>query len=156
MDNKAIIERFYSAFQQLDYKTMNNCYSEDIIFSDPVFQILKGDEVRSMWEMLCTRARDLSLEYSNIQLLDEEYATCNWVATYTFSRTGRRVVNKVKAYMRIKDGKIIEHSDAFRLSTWIGQALGMKGVLLGWTGVMKRKVQRNAIKGLRDFMGSSH
>ena len=47
MDNKAIIERFYSAFQQLDYKTMNNCYSEDIIFSDPVFQILKGDEVRS-------------------------------------------------------------------------------------------------------------
>ena len=135
---------------------MNDCYSEDIIFSDPVFQILKGDEVRSMWEMLCTRARDLSLEYSNIQLLDEEYATCNWVATYTFSRTGRRVVNKVKAYMRIKDGKIIEHSDAFRLSTWIGQALGMKGVLLGWTGVMKRKVQRNAIKSLRDFMGSSH
>ena len=44
-EHKQIIERFYSAFQRLDYKTMNDCYSDDIIFSDPVFLILKGDEV---------------------------------------------------------------------------------------------------------------
>jgi ketosteroid isomerase-like protein len=43
-DNKQVIERFYSAFQRLDYKTMNDCYSDDIIFSDPVFLTLKADE----------------------------------------------------------------------------------------------------------------
>jgi len=150
--NKELIEKFYIAFQKLDYQTMNDCYSEDIVFSDPAFGVLKGDEARAMWEMLCKNARDFSLTYSNIQMLDEEYATCNWVATYTFSKTGRSVVNKIKAYMKFYDGKIIEHSDAFRLSTWIGQALGWKGVLFGWTGVMKRAVQKNARKNLESFM----
>jgi ketosteroid isomerase-like protein len=150
--NEDIVNRFYSAFQKLDYKTMNDCYSEDIVFSDPVFLVLKADEVRAMWEMLCKNAKDFSLTFSNIQMLDEEYATCNWVATYTFSKTGRKVVNKIKAYMKFYEGKIIEHSDAFRLSTWIGQALGWKGVWFGWTGFMKRAVQKNARKNLMKFI----
>ena len=150
--NKEIISRFYSAFQKRDYQTMNDCYSEDIVFSDPVFMVLKGDEVRAMWEMLCKNAKDFSLTFSDIELLDEEYATCKWVATYTFSKTGRKVVNKIKAYMKFYDGKIIEHSDAFRLSTWIGQALGWKGVWFGWTGFMKRAVQKNARKNLMKFI----
>ena len=152
MTNKQTIEKFYTAFQQLDYRTMQQCYSDDIIFSDPVFMILKGEEVKSMWEMLCRNARDFSLSYSDIELIDEEYATCNWTATYTFSKTGRKVVNKIKAFMRFKDGKIIEHSDAFKLSKWAGQALGFKGQLLGWTGFMKRKIQQNARKSLIVFI----
>ena len=151
-DNKQVIERFYSAFQKLDYKTMNDCYSDDIIFSDPVFLTLKADEVKSMWEMLCKNAKDFSLTFSDIELLDEEYATCKWIARYTFSKTGNKVTNNIKAFMRLKDGKIIEHSDAFRLSTWIGQALGWKGQLFGWTGFMKRAVQNNARKNLLNFM----
>ncbi len=150
--NEDIINRFYSAFQKLDYQTMNDCYSEDIVFSDPVFMILRGDEVRAMWEMLCKKAKDFSLNFSNIELLDEEYATCRWTASYTFSKTGKKVVNKIKAYMKLENGKIIEHSDAFRLSTWIGQALGWKGVLFGWTGFMKRAVQKNARKNLAIYM----
>jgi ketosteroid isomerase-like protein len=151
-DNKQVIERFYSAFQRLDYKTMNDCYSEDIIFSDPVFLTLKADEVKSMWEMLCKNAKDFSLTFSDIELIDEEYATCKWVAKYTFSKTGNKVTNNIKAFMRIKDGKIIEHSDAFRLSTWIGQALGWKGVWFGWTAFMKRAIQNNARKNLMNFI----
>ena len=152
--NEDIINRFYSAFQQLDYKAMNSCYADEIIFSDPVFMILKGDEVRAMWEMLCKNARDFSLSYSTIELLDEEYATCKWVATYTFSKTGRKVVNNIKAYMRLQNGKIIEHSDAFRLSTWIAQAFGLPGTLFGWTGFMKKRVQLAAKKNLMQFMQS--
>jgi ketosteroid isomerase-like protein len=152
MNNEQVIRRFYTAFARLDHQAMNDCYSDDIIFSDPVFGLLKGDEVRSMWEMLCKRAKDFRLEFSNIQLLDEEYATCNWTAMYIFSQTGKRVVNHVKAFMKLKDGKIIEHSDAFRLSTWIGQALGWKGVLFGWLGFMKKAVQNKARKSLLQFM----
>jgi ketosteroid isomerase-like protein len=151
-EQKQIIERFYSAFQKLDYKTMNDCYSDDIIFSDPVFLTLKGDEVKSMWEMLCKNAKDFSLTFSDIESVDEEYATCKWVAKYTFSKTGNKVTNNIKAFMRTKDGKIIEHSDAFRLSTWIGQALGWKGVWFGWTGFMKRAVQNQARRNLLAFM----
>jgi ketosteroid isomerase-like protein len=152
-DNKAIIEKFYTAFSQKDYATMNACYADDIIFSDPVFLILKNEEVKAMWEMLCKNAKDFSLKFSNIELLDEEYATCKWTATYTFSKTGRKVVNNVKAFMKFQDGKIIEHSDGFRLSTWLAQAMGWKGVLFGWTGFMKRAVQKTARRNLNKFMG---
>lgn len=150
-DNKKTIERFYTAFQQLDYKTMQDCYSEDIVFNDPVFLLLRGEDAKAMWEMLCKNAKDFSLEFSDIELLDDEYATCRWTASYTFSKTGNRVVNNIKAFMKFKDGKIIEHSDGFRLSSWIGQALGWKGVLFGWTGFMKRAVQKNARKSLEKF-----
>lgn len=156
MNNQEVIERFYRAFQNRDAAGMNACYSDDIIFSDPVFMILKGEEVKYMWEMLCKNARDFSLTYSDIELLDEEYATCRWTAIYTFSATGRRVENRVKAYMKLKDGKITEHSDAFRLSTWISQALGWKGIILGWTGFMKRSVQNRARKNLLKYMESKH
>jgi len=150
--NEELLDRFYSAFQRLDYKTMQDCYSEDAVFSDPVFGLLHGNEVRAMWEMLCKNAKDFSLTYSDIKSLDEEYATGNWVATYTFSKTGRKVVNNIKAFVRINNGKIIEHSDAFRLSTWIAQALGWKGVLFGWTNTMKKAVQKQARKNLDNFM----
>lgn len=150
--NKELIERFYSAFQKLDYQGMNACYSDGIIFSDPVFLLLKEDEVRCMWEMLCKNAKDFSLTFGNIKAIDEEYYTCEWTASYTFSKTGNRVVNKIKAFMRIIDGRITEHSDGFRLSTWIGQALGWKGRMFGWMGWMKRKVQVNARRSLQKFM----
>ncbi|MER3498670.1 MAG: hypothetical protein C4308_08595 [Chitinophagaceae bacterium] len=150
-----LISRFYSAFNEKDFETMNACYSDDVQFFDPVFGYLQGDEVKAMWEMLCRQAKDLRIEYGNIQSLDEEYATCNWTAHYTFSKTGHKVVNRIKAHMRIQNGKIIEHSDAFRVSDWAGQALGLKGKIFGWMNFMKKRIQRNARKSLAEFMESS-
>lgn len=152
MTNSALIEKFYGSFQNLDHAGMNSCYSDEIVFSDPVFGFLRGEEVKYMWEMLCTNARDFSLTFSNIELLDDEYATCNWTASYTFSKTGRKVVNHIKAYMKLKDGIIIEHSDGFKVSKWAAQALGWKGALFGWTGFMKRKIQKNARRNLIKFI----
>jgi ketosteroid isomerase-like protein len=151
--NEELINRFYTCFQQLDWQGMNALYSDDIIFSDPGFGLLKGDEVRAMWEMLCKRAKDFSLTFSEATA-DEEYGTCKWVAVYTFSKTGRRVENHIKAHMRFADGKIIEHSDAFKLSRWCAQALGLPGVLLGRTGFFQRKVMKQSRAMLQKFMES--
>jgi ketosteroid isomerase-like protein len=150
--NEEIIQRFYKAFQKLDYKTMQDCYSQDIIFNDPVFGVLQGDEARTMWEMLCKQATKFSLTFSDIRLLDEEYATCNWTATYTFSKTGRPVVNNVKAHMRIQANKITEHTDQFNLYKWCRQALGVPGVLLGWSSLLQNKIRKQARGNLRKFM----
>ena len=152
--NGEVINRFYTAFQQKDYNGMNACYSDDIVFSDPAFGLLRGEEAKFMWEMLCKNAKDFSLTFSDIELLDEEYATCKWTATYTFSQTGRKVVNRIKAFMKLKDGKIIEHSDAFPLSKWAAQALGWKGQFFGWMGWMKRAIQKKARKNLVAFIES--
>lgn len=131
---------------------MQDCYSEFPVFNDPAFGILEGEAVFAMWEMLCKNARDFSLQFSNIQLLDEEYATCNWTAHYSFSKTGRKVVNNIKAHMRIQEGKITEHTDEFDIWKWSRQALGVPGILLGWSGFMQRKIRKNARKSLEKFM----
>ena len=152
--NEALINKFYSAFQQKDYKTMNSCYSDDIVFYDPAFEILRGDEARAMWEMLCKNASNFSLTYGNIIKLDDEYYTCDWVAIYTFSKTGRTVINNVRANMRFANGEIIEHSDAFSLHKWSSQALGFTGKLVGWNSFFQRKIKNQAKKNLLKFIQS--
>jgi ketosteroid isomerase-like protein len=149
-----IIDKFYSSFQKLDHAGMNSCYSDDIVFFDPVFGLLKGEEARAMWEMLCKNAKDLTITHSNIKHLDGEYSTCDWVASYTFSGTGRKVVNRITANMRFANGKIIEHSDAFSLHKWSKQALGFSGWLLGWNSFFQRRIKNRAKRNLLRFMES--
>ena len=150
--NIQLVEKFYTAFQQLDATAMNSCYSDDIVFFDPVFGLLRGPEATSMWEMLCKNANNFSLTYGNIIALDEEYCTCDWIARYTFSKTGRQVINKVKANMRFAEGKIIEHSDGFSVHQWSRQAFGITGVLLGWNSIFQNKIKNTAKKNLLRFM----
>ena len=152
-NNEELIQTFYDAFARLDHETMNNCYSPDPIFNDPVFGILQGEEVRAMWEMLCKSATDLTLHAERI-MVDGEYGTCNWTATYTFSKTGRKVVNHVKAHMRIENDKITEHTDEFDIYKWSRQALGLPGILLGWSGYLKNKIRSDARKKLQHFMNN--
>jgi ketosteroid isomerase-like protein len=154
MTNEETINRFYTAFQKLDYATMQSCYAPDAVFSDPVFGLLDADQTKAMWEMLCKRAKDFSLNYGDIRILDEEYTTCRWVAKYLFSKTGRRVVNNVTPHMRFKDGLIIEHTDAFDFYKWSRQALGITGFLFGWTNFMHKRIQMQAKFGLEQFMNA--
>ena len=149
--NEDMIKTFYSAFAKLDYATMQNCYTDDPIFNDPVFGILQGDEVKFMWEMLCKNAKNFYLTFNSVEA-DEEYGTCNWIANYTFLKTGKGVVNKVKAHFRFHQGRISEHTDEFDIYKWSRQALGLPGILLGWSGYLKNKIRYNARKGLYSFM----
>ncbi len=150
--NEALIVKFYTAFQQLDYTTMQQCYSDDAIFNDPAFGLMDADHTRAMWKMLCTRAKDFSLRFGDIKILDEEYATCKWEADYLFSQTGRKVHNTITAHMRIQNGLITEHTDDFNLYRWSRMALGLKGILLGWTGFVQNKIRLNARRSLENFM----
>ena len=152
MTNSETIHRFYTAFQHLDYATMQSCYHPEVVFSDPVFGLLDAEQVNAMWEMLCKRAKDFSLTYGDIKLLDEEYTTTKWIASYRFAKTNRRVVNKITAHMRFKDGLICEHTDAFDFYRWARQALGIPGFLFGWTNFLHRRIQFQAIASLEKFM----
>lgn len=150
--NEQTIERFYSAFQKLDYATMQACYHAGAVFNDPVFGLLDEAQTKAMWEMLCKRAKNFSLVYGGIKLLDEEYTTCNWNATYLFSKTGRQIVNRITAHMRFSNGLITEHTDAFDIYRWSRQAFGLTGLFLGWTPFMHKKIQKQAKQGLETFM----
>jgi hypothetical protein len=75
----------------------------------------------------------------------------NWVAHYTFTATGRPVSNRISTEMQISANKIVRQQDTFSMWRWSQQALGTKGLLLGWTPLVRNKVQQTAAASLTDF-----
>lgn len=142
-----LIDRFYTAFARRDADAMVACYHADVRFTDPVFDV-SGDDAGAMWRMLCERGEDLVVTHSGV-VADAERGSAHWDATYTFSATGRRVRNSIDATFEFRDGRIVRHVDRFDFWRWSRQALGVPGLLLGWTPVLRRKVARRAVAGLR-------
>lgn len=143
----AVIERFYTAFAARDGAAMAACYAPDVHFTDPVFVDLHGAEAGAMWRMLTERATDL-----RIDLLEHDDTSAHWRAEYTFTETGRHVVNDVRATMRFTDGLIADHVDDFDFHRWARQALGPPGLLLGWTPFLRTAVRRKARAGLDAYL----
>lgn len=142
-----LLSRFYSAFGARDHATMARCYAANATFSDPVFVDLRGPEVTGMWRMLCLRATDLRVEFRDIRT-DEVSGSAQWEAWYIYSATGRPVHNVIDATFRFRDGLIVSHVDAFSLTRWARQALGLKGVLLGWAPPVHRAIRAQARRAL--------
>jgi ketosteroid isomerase-like protein len=147
----ALIERFYAAFGERDGAAMAACYAPGVRFSDPVFPELRGAEAGAMWRMLTGQSKDLRIELLEHEA-DDERGSARWRAEYTFTQTGRPVVNDVRASFRFADGRIVEHEDRFDFYRWARQALGPPGVLLGWTPLVRSAVRRRARAALDEFL----
>ena len=151
--NSTLITTFYTAFQQRDYAGMIACYHPDIHFSDPVFTNLQGKRAGAMWHMLCERGTDLQITFNDVQA-DDTQGQAHWEATCSFGKNGRLVHNIIDTAFTFQDGKIIRHQDNFDLWKWTRMALGTKGVLAGWSGVVQGKVRETAVGGLDKFIAS--
>jgi len=153
--HRQLIERFYAAFNNRDGDAMAACYAPGARFHDPVFQELRGDEPGAMWRMLTSRADDLRIQLAEHDA-GETTGTARWLADYTFTQTGRKVHNDVRARFRFADGLIAEHDDSFGFHSWARQALGPPGLLLGWTPIVQGPVRRRARAGLDEFIAQSN
>jgi ketosteroid isomerase-like protein len=149
--NAALIERFYTAFGRRDHAEMARCYRPDARFCDPAFGELRGDEVTSMWRMLCEGADDLEIGFADVETGGDR-GSASWWADYTFTATGRPVHNEIRASFRFEDGLIAEHDDRFSFWKWSRQALGPLGLALGWSPLPRLMVRRQARGRLDSFM----
>lgn len=153
MTNQELLESFYAAFARHDGDEMAAAYAPGATFTDPAFPGLKDGQPGDMWRMLTSRSADLSVELVSCQA-DESSGSARWIATYTFAQTGRKVVNDVQSRFRFVDGLIVEQTDEFDFHRWAGQALGLKGKLLGGTPFLRKAVQGQARAGLDAFRAS--
>jgi ketosteroid isomerase-like protein len=151
--NSELIRRLYVALDTRDGEAMARCYHKEATFRDPVFT-LQGERVGWMWRMLTSRAADLRAHASGIEA-DAEHGKAYWVATYTYSATGRKVENRIHARFRFKEGLIGDQVDTFSFWRWSRQALGPVGLLLGWTPMVQRKVQAKAGEALDRYIESA-
>lgn len=149
--NEKLIHDFYKAFQRNDYRIMQESYHPEATFSDPVFGNLDSAEVKAMWQMLLTQAKDLQITFGEI-LANEQGGSCRWDARYTFSGTGRKVHNQIKSTFTFKDGKIYEQDDNFNFWRWSSMALGGPGLVMGWSPYLLHAVQKKVRGRLEKFM----
>jgi ketosteroid isomerase-like protein len=146
-----LIRAFYAAFQRRDHEAMAACYAPEAQFRDPVFTDLTGWRIAAMWRMLCERATDLDVSVADVAA-GAESGSAHWEARYTFTATGRPVHNVIEASFVFAGGKIQRHIDTFDLYAWARQALGLKGLLLGWTPPVQRAIRAQASRGLDAFV----
>lgn len=151
--SEALLRRFYDAFAAHDGEAMAACYADNVVFTDPAFGPLEGARARDMWRMLTGRAPDLTIEYQ-VREADARGGRVHWEARYTFSQTGRRVHNVIDATIEIRDGRIVRHVDVFDFWRWSRQALGVPGLLLGWSSLLRSKVRQKANAGLDAFVAA--
>jgi hypothetical protein len=150
--NRDLIDKFYTAFAQKDAVRMNSFYAPNAVFEDPAFGRLNGKEVVAMWLMLIERGgKSLSISHTIGEVTNGK-AKANWIAIYPFSKTLRMVHNKISAEFIIEEGKIVYHKDSFSLWKWSSMALGLPGMLLGWSPFMKNKIRQQALAQLRKYM----
>lgn len=154
--SRATIDRFYAAFQRLDAATMQACYAEQARFDDEAFSLQDREAVGAMWRMLCETTRtkapaDWKLEYT---VLGEPgtHGAARWTAHYRFVATGRLVVNRIEAQFEFDAaGLIVRHVDRFDFAAWARQALGLPGLLLGWSPWLRRQVRQRAAAQLARY-----
>lgn len=147
--SRETIERFYKAFAELDSKTMAACYAQDASFEDPVFTLRGRTHVGGMWAMLCAAIKKSGRNDWKLEVRDITDHSAHWEPTYRFSATGHLVRNVIDAEFDFdSQGLIRRHRDRFDFWRWSRQALGVTGWLFGWTGWLKRKVQRTATRNL--------
>lgn len=149
--NEKLLTRFYTSFSERDAGAMWACYGPDARFSDGIFQDLRGEQVRAMWEMLCKDGKDLVVTSSDIWA-DEHTGRAHWTASYTFSGTGRSVRNSVRASFCFVDGLISEHRDSFSVWRWMSKALGWQGAAVGWAPPARARVRDRAAKSLDVYL----
>jgi ketosteroid isomerase-like protein len=146
----SVVERFYEAFARKDAAGMAACYHPEATFEDPAFGPLDREGACAMWAMLLSRSADLHVTHQVLSSTDTT-VLASWEARYTFTRTGRPVLNRIEARFTLEDGLIRTHLDQFSFGAWARQAFGITGLLLGWTPWFQAKVRSQALQALASY-----
>lgn len=155
--NQTRLDDFYAAFARLDADAMAACYAPDAQFDDEVFSLRGHEQVGGMWRMLCeaTQAKNRDawmLACSGIEA-DDATGRAHWEADYRFSASGRQVHNAIDSVFAFNGaGLITRQRDRFDFWGWSRQALGIPGLVLGWTPFFRRMVQAQAAANLDKYL----
>ena len=151
--SRATIERLYAAFAALDSAAMQACYAEGATFDDEAFSLRGREQIGGMWRMLCEAVRAKGMAQWKLELSAVTDRSAHWEPTYLFTATGRLVHNVIDAEFEFDAaGLITRHRDRFDFWRWARQALGVPGLLLGWTPFLRAKVRAQAAVNLKRFL----
>ena len=148
-----VIRRLYAALAGRDPDGMAACYAPGARFTSPLYPDLRGPEVAAMWRLFCDQARGLEVHVHDVDG-GRGFGSAQWLLRYEHGPTGRKVECRGEGRFALRDGLVTDHADLYDLHSWMAQALGWKGRLMGWTRPLEKRVQREARRSLDDLMAS--
>jgi ketosteroid isomerase-like protein len=127
--NAILLQRLFTSLNRHDYQAMADCYHPDATFQDIAFDLKGKNQIRAMWQMICSG--DIKTTFEVVQA-DDRDGLVKLIDEYTFTETGRRVRNPIESAFHFRDGLIVEHRDSCDPKSWAAAALGgVAGFLAG-------------------------
>ncbi|KAG8804898.1 hypothetical protein FRC17_005845 [Serendipita sp. 399] len=150
-----LVERYLAAYKAYDLAAMDACTDPEFTFSDPAFPSLNSKQAKGMFSMFVNNREKnkMELEYKDIKKgLNDLTYTATYTVRYIFN--GRPVTNVIDTTLTIspQSNLLLSQVDTFPFHAWARQALGLPGLLLGWTGFLQSQVQNNAAQTLEKYM----
>jgi len=130
----------YGFLHEHQHGFMAGLYHEQATFRDIAFDLQGQKRIHAMWHRICEG--DIIVEIDSIEAV-RETIIAHVVDRYTFTKTLRKVVNRITSQFRFCNGLIIEHHDTCNELDWARQAFGgIQGELAGRLGVLRRRAAR--------------
>jgi SnoaL-like domain len=117
--NARLIATLYSSLRDDKPDAAAACYAADAHFEDIAFWLDGRELILQMWRLVCSG--DVGVTFDSV-VADDQKGRANWVASYTFTDTGRRVINPTTAQFAFRDGLIVNHVDRCEAMAWATQA----------------------------------
>jgi hypothetical protein len=146
--NALLLRRLFTSLQDRNHQAMADCYATSAVFRDIAFDLRDRGEIHAMWRMICTTTA-VTVTIEGIEA-DDHSGRARIVDDYTFSDTGRRVVNPIESRFRFEHGRIVEQRDECDARSWARQAIGG---LAGWLAGRLRPLRSwKAARKLRPYI----
>ncbi|KIM24981.1 hypothetical protein M408DRAFT_331453 [Serendipita vermifera MAFF 305830] len=150
-----LVERYLAAYKAGDLQAMEACMDPEFTFSDPAFPHLDTKHAKGMFAMFINNrdTNKMEVEYTDIKKGTNDLTyTATYTVKYLFA--GRPVTNVIRPTFTISPttNLLLTQVDDFPFYPWARQALGLPGLLLGWSGYLQGKVQQTAGSRLEHSM----
>lgn len=147
-----VFDHFFDALKQNNEQDLLQYLDTNYVYNDPLYGLLYHSDARKRWKLWIQENKIKNIEIIEMIAYDHEYAMVHWKCDFYYPPTNKKVQLFIKSYFKIENNLITEQSDAYRLSTFIKAAYGLKGFLFGWIKFMQNRVRKTAIAHFKNFI----
>jgi len=130
------LHRFARTFSELNagnLHRLNELYSEDILFRDPLHEMRGLSRVRSYMEELYANVSDLRFDFYSFDQIREGEGYLRWTMSYRHPRLKKGELIRVEgcSYL-LWNGKVHQHRDFFDAGALLYENLPLMGSVIRW------------------------
>lgn len=124
---------FYSTFGRPNIHSLNNIYTDEVVFKDPVHELLGIGVVRKYLDDLCMELIHCSFTFHN-HIEEGEQAFLRWTMHYAHPKISAGKTLMLEGATEIEfDGELVRyHCDYYDMGAMLYERLPFLGAIIRW------------------------